>query len=607
LISYFAKLSRGKSNPASRWEANARSWPILQTHLYHTAYFLGAAVWNDDEIGAERYRDLLLRWLHPFYNEVRDEYRFTASALLTPDVMTSRWLDAEALGRRLMRFDGEPLAPGSLFGIMLREVHNDVVGLAASSCLSWYVTQRQPSETAVRAARALLRREKLANEGTDLTAYPSSPVKSACRTAFDLLFRYALTPAFGTTNYSSEINGLLNSLMSMATPRMVPNRIYGGYIVEGFEALRPQLLAILTTTLTDAETHAIEAFLNKLITSEPRFAEDLLLRNLIWAFTKYSNALNAPAVEFERSVQALSPELDADACRARGQALFQSLIACLEIERAKRLRAAPLDAAKMDEIRQALTDAILAHGADITIFRNVAITRDILNAIPTQERTFKEVDRGAFISPAMSGLNFNEFIDLIPNIARQFLAQCIWEDFSKRPKRKVTLTLGDDPSELWRAILPDALTVGPEPLLLIPNTELAQQISGRAYGLGGLDGLSFLREHDIPSGGGTGYLGTLEGVRVYVTNIDPHTLVLSSARLLLALRYGAVGNAGYVADFEFVEGDNPEKSSVRLTFAQATEWSTDTCVEYELSPTTPEDAAKSVAREAPESGEATIE
>jgi hypothetical protein len=68
----------------------------LQRHLWNTAYFLAAAVWNDDAQGAEQFRDMLLRWLHPFHGELHEEYRVCETALLTPELFQCRWLEVQA-------------------------------------------------------------------------------------------------------------------------------------------------------------------------------------------------------------------------------------------------------------------------------------------------------------------------------------------------------------------------------------------------------------------------------------------------------------------------------------------------------------------------------
>jgi hypothetical protein len=90
---YGAAAARGDE---AFWQQAVASWPALQRHLWNTAYFLAAAVWNDDAQGAEQFRDMLLRWLHPFHGELHEEYRVCETALLTPELFQCRWLEVQA-------------------------------------------------------------------------------------------------------------------------------------------------------------------------------------------------------------------------------------------------------------------------------------------------------------------------------------------------------------------------------------------------------------------------------------------------------------------------------------------------------------------------------
>ena len=57
--SYYGWHRKTKLPAMAQWEIVSKSWPFLWHHLRNTAYFVTAAVWNEDEIGAERFR---IRW-----------------------------------------------------------------------------------------------------------------------------------------------------------------------------------------------------------------------------------------------------------------------------------------------------------------------------------------------------------------------------------------------------------------------------------------------------------------------------------------------------------------------------------------------------------------
>src|SRR5262249_40912444 len=141
----------------------------LQTHLHNTAYFFGAAVWNDDPLGADRFRDLLLRWVQPFYANLQSSYDFSNTYLFTPDLVGQDWPHVEAYAATHVRFPDERIQSGAVSGILLWELQADVICVSGLVALHWYATQQQPSETASHAARTMLNRELLSSEGSTLT------------------------------------------------------------------------------------------------------------------------------------------------------------------------------------------------------------------------------------------------------------------------------------------------------------------------------------------------------------------------------------------------------------------------------------------------------
>ena len=94
--------------------------------------------------------------------------------------------------------------------------------------------------------------------------------------------------------------------------------------------------------------------------------------------------------------------------------------------------------------------------------------------------------------------------------------------------------------------------------------------------------MTVTHEQQIPSGGGTTYMGSVEGIPVYSSQIFNNRAVLCSSLLLRAVTYGVVHGAQDVVDFEFIANDEPEQSRIRLKFAQRTQWADDVFVEFNL-------------------------
>jgi hypothetical protein len=544
--------------PAAQWHAFAKGFPVFQTHLHYAAYFLAAAVWNDDALGADRFRDLLLRWPQPFYANLQATYLFPNTLLLTPDLTSQDWPTAQAEVAGRMRFRQEAALPGPISGILLWELHCDVVCVSGLVALHWYATDQQPSNTAAEAAILTLRRQKRESDGSDLTA---TTQKSVFRLLFDFMIRYALNPRFAEGRHSATIDSLVQVLTNLASPRMVSGRIYGGFGIDGVAALVEEGLKM-----------------------DPLLASDKRVRNFIWTMQQMVQNLDQVQGDetYAKAAHAFSRELDLAAATARLKTAFANVLTAFEALRKERLRNAPLDEGRMGQVRRRMSEAVLAYGPSLTHFRNYDIRRDTSGMIPVTETKFGVIDKGLFTLPEMSAATFDDVPGLFIDILRRHLSNSVWSDFYRRPKRVVSAdtSAGSDP--FWRGVIAEAPSVGPEPTLLIPFAVFGEEIA-KAVILGeGLAGFTVTRNAAMPSGGGTGYMGSIESIPVYSAQVLRGHAILCSGCLLRTIAYGIVHGQDDIADFSFVDGDDLERSQVQLKFAQRLEWADDVFVEFLL-------------------------
>lgn len=581
LISSLSLRRRPSAADASeQWSAFSRGFPVLQTHLQNEAYFLAAAVWNDDVLGADRFRDLLLRWLQPFYANLQATYWFSHTLLLTPDLTTRDWptVQAEVAGR--MRFRQQAALPGLVSGVLLWELHCDVICVSGLVALHWYATSEQPSNTAAEAAVLTLRRQKRPGDGSDLTG---AKQKSVFRLLFDFLIRYALNPRFAEGHYSATIDGLVRLLTNLATPRMVAGRIYGGFGLNGLETLRPVFLAAMAANLPTRGDDGVAALVESL-QLDPLFASDEAVRNFIWTMQQMVQNLDQVhgGEVYAKAAHVFDREIDLAAASARLRTALARLVTAFEMLRTERLRAAPLDEDRMALVRRSMSEAVMAHGPSVACFRSYLIRRDASGTIPTIEREFGFIDKGAFTRPEMSAVPFDEMPNVFVDNLRAILSQCVWRELTGRPKRVIQADISEGTESFWQGVLAEASRVGPEPMVLVPFDEIGEEISVAALEGGGPPGVNVTHDAAIPSGGGAGYMGTLEGIHVYSIQGLTQLAILCSGRLLRAITYGVVHGRDDIADFSFVDGENPEESVVRLRFGQRIEWADDVFVEFAL-------------------------
>jgi len=90
IVNFVYEWRRREIEPTEQWSRFSASWPFLQQHLRNSAYLLAVAVWNEDEIGAEYYAEMLLRWFEGLQHELEEDYHLFKT-LLTPDLLEKQW------------------------------------------------------------------------------------------------------------------------------------------------------------------------------------------------------------------------------------------------------------------------------------------------------------------------------------------------------------------------------------------------------------------------------------------------------------------------------------------------------------------------------------
>ena len=580
LISSFGLERRpGTEKPDDSWRVFSASFPVLQAHLHNTAYFFAAAVWNDDALGAGRFSDLLLRWLQPFYANLQSSYFFQNTVLFTPDLLVSDWATIQSMLAHHLRFAPQRLAPGPVSGLVLWEVHADVVCVGGLLALHWYVTGQQPSETARDAGLRTLKRELRSSEGTVL---PEMQAKTTLRLLFEFWIRYGLNPRFDDARYSATIDELVRYLTRLATPRMISGRIYGGFGIDGVDTLRPTLLGAMAASLPDAGDDGISALIEDL-KSDPVFASDKTVRTFIWTMTQMSQYLaDAQSMEtYGRAAKAVKPDVDLQAATDRLLGIFGAAVGDFQALRRERLRAAPLDESRMDIVRRCMTQNLLSIGPWLACFQYAIVRK--AGHVAVIESEFGTIDKGSFVTPEMSELNFNELPKLFADVCRSVSADRVWRELYARPKKKVLVDISKSTERFWKRVFAEAPGAGPAPILIVPYNPLGEEMFAALHRRPGtsLSKYDVVHESGVPSGGGVGYQGTVEGIRVYAgPDILNEISLLCSSQTIRAIRYGVIHGENDVADFTFLDGDDLVASRVKLKIAQEVDWSDHIFVEF---------------------------
>ncbi len=388
--------------PAARWAAFAKSLPFLDKHLRNTAYLLASAIWNEDEIGAERYRDCLLRWMDTLRPDMEPDILLLHRALLTTDLVKLDWTAVETHLQPYRRHPWPELPPPeAVFGIVLRGLFDDLLLVTAVVALAWYVHGQQSTDIGARAASLLLRRQVIEGEGSRFAPGDMRP-PTVFRSVFSLLVRSALSGAPNEGAYGAGLDGLVQSLNGMSERHVVPGRVYTAWGWRGLDQVRPQLLAMLAANLPAANDDGVGQWVRDLAANENLFGDgDASLRRIDSTLKACQQALGEQLDQnlFERGIHALAPEADSAAARARLQAIFADAIAAIQERRTQRLRALPIDPDKWNVLTEAVSRAL---NPELYCFRDFRVERIQEQAPTAMEWRINGIDKARFVTPSMA-------------------------------------------------------------------------------------------------------------------------------------------------------------------------------------------------------------
>ena len=263
---------------------------------------MASAVWNEDAIGADRYRDLLLRWVETVRVDVEPDYLLRHQLLLTPDLLALEW---GSVGDRLTPFlrdiMGHSLAPWAVFSSILQRAFNDVVVLTAAVTLAWYMNEQQATDLGGKTAELLLRRQVIEGEGSRRQVN-FGRAESTFETVFSVIIRQGLTERLSEGRYGTGLDTIVRFLGQMSERRVVPGRIYTSWGLGGLDTIALQLLAMLLANVPEEGDNGVVDGLGVLAANEDLFADgDASLRRILFDINSVAKPLgeqvNFPALE----------------------------------------------------------------------------------------------------------------------------------------------------------------------------------------------------------------------------------------------------------------------------------------------------------------------
>ena len=492
-------------------------------------------------------------------------------ALLTPDLLALDWAAVETRLQAYRRHEWPDLPPPeAVFAIILRGVFDDVLLVTAVLALAWHVNGQQSTDIGARASTLLLRRQVIEEEGSRFVSGDMRP-PAVIRSLFSLLVRAALNDRSGQSAYGASLDGLVQSFNGMSERHVVPGRVYTSWGWHGLDEVRLQVLATLAAHLPATGDDNIGRWVREFAANEALFADgDASLRRIDSTLKAYEHALGQQLYEnlFERGVHALAPAADAAAARARLQAIFADAIAAIQEHRTQRLRALTIDREKWNALTKAVSNALYI---ELYCFRDFRIERIQEQAPAVMEWRITGIDKARFVAPSMAWESASDLSRLIAEAFQGSLTQHVWRSWSQHPREALRVDGSDE--GFWDRVAESAQRVGLPVTLLTDydpfgailsrwtNSPSDRRPAGRR--------IEYVQGR--PSGAGTGYVGSIDGVEVFTADVEEGHSYLFPAQMLEAVSYRLVTPDAFVS-VEFEEGDNPWSGIVVVRFAQDVAW-----------------------------------
>ena len=418
--------------PAEQWRRFADSWPFLRQHLRNSAYLLAVAVWNEDEIGAGYYAEMLLRWFDRLQYELEDDYDLIKT-LLNPDLLDKQWSDALASLEAMVHFPSlDQPSPSGVFSAIVQNALSDTIVISAGVMLGWFIERQQDTDIAPRIVSRLLS-----------GAVPDDDTHRVRReTGFQpfclqLVRIYTSSERFEQQGYGHWLDGLVGTYDSMSERRVVPGRVYSPSTRDGRHDLLMPWLACLIAQMPEEGDAEVVTAVSQLTNKEDIFTHgDRTLRGLLYHLLRFKSAMGSEHHEYlGRGATALNPATRIDVRSGRLVPILNGIIEAIEAQRRERLQSRSIDEGKLHSIREQVEQALTSESGGIEVFSDFTITREAAD-FPDKECTVNQIKKGYLTEPEMAQEPTNIW-EVFTRSVQNFSTGHIWIGLSQRPRRIV--------------------------------------------------------------------------------------------------------------------------------------------------------------------------
>lgn len=549
------------------WARYGSSWPILWRHLQNTAYCLAATVWNDDRLGADYFRDALVRWPQTLSYKLDRRAELRWHRLLMPDIMKLKWTEAREKAAALgYDYDPEP-NPTDVFTSIVHQAHNDVLNLTAATLLYWSLARKQKSDLGAQTAQLILERKVLDED----TLRPVHRQLSFRHLLLDVLRIEIAGFRFQEGVYGADLDHLVSRLDNMTERTVVTGRVFTPSTINGREELRPAIVALLAAWLPEKQDASLQQSVIDLAAKVALLPdEDGSLRSILREIRSCRTVLESPSEDFKNVVANLTTKRAPESAVSHLSEVLKKIEELIDEARAQRLNSAAIDQNKIDALRDITEEKFLQYPAQVLFFSKFKIeTEQAIDPANIFTARLNGIAKGNFVTPPMEQESVN-FEEVLSSSVCSSAAHRIWRLFTMRPRIQIEISEKLEDETFWQNAMPQIAKVGPNPVLIVSNTAEARSLRRFMYSdARAQSGLRVERQQKTKAEGR--FIANVEGVDVYAAVFEAGVAWLFSSEVLERIVYAEVDEHKHFIEASFEE-DNTKKGSLAFRFYQRAEW-----------------------------------
>lgn len=557
--------------PAEHWRRYVASWRFLQRHQRNSAEMLAAAVWNEDEIAAELYQEMLGRWFYPLRIHLPDDH-FLNETYFSPDFFNKNWDDAVRVVPTIFPHSAlRPPAPSQVFSIIVQNVLYDTIIVACAVMIGWFVNWRQNSKIAVKTVISLIDAPK----GRDLGEREKVGFDFAT-VFFSLMRILSLGGRFSDRGYGASLDELVRKLDGRSEREIVPGRVFRPTTHHERRDIMLPLLSLLIWKIPDQNNARSVQRVLSVSENENFFSQnDEILRDFIGSLKNLKRFLNDEFSDHVReTVMSLNPGVPFDERRVLLDGVFGRIIETLEKQREDRLDHLPIDQEKIEAFRADVEKVLRSENGGLDVLSNI----DVIEEEGEQASAYfaiNGIEKGYLTEPEMAEKPVN-LDEVVYRQTAEFIFHRVFSALLKREGKTVSI---DDENTLIEALEEYGAKIkrtGSQPVLLVPdwnNPPWIEKWFGWREEVP--DSLAISRKFEIAT---HLYIGTVNDIDIYRSPIPCEQSLLFRDDILKAIKY-APNEDGKIVDAEFTALRDNSDGILKCEVRMQLDWRDDEIIE----------------------------